>query len=183
MKKFPYRLMLFVLAVDFRVLVHIERLSWRVQKLTGWDCFHLRDAMNILAAVCYFLEIPILWQRGGAMRLFTGLIFAVAAFWIAQVFRGGRPFDEIYRAEPFLNHRKVHPTLALVRVFAGTVGVMCSPLVILSVSASPVCDALLPLALANWLDACNPLPPGAGKIRQWLRSLKQRPLQVAKVPA
>lgn len=55
------------------------------------------------------------------------------------------------------------------RLFAILVAML--PLVF-RVIRGPATLALAPYAVSMYLDACQPLPPCKGKIRDWLRALK-----------
>jgi len=166
-----------LLWLDYQILTRIERLSHSVQRLTGFDCFHQRDAMRIAAAVCYLLEMlgdarntALGWARWPLVAVF--FVLTVAMVWLAI---WGGPLDQIYREEPFLNIAKADPNRAVVRVWMFAMGSVALLYGLTNWSIT----AIIPLAFALALDSCNPLPPGSGKIREWIRGLFRRPLVLA----
>src|SRR5579872_3052295 len=168
MKNLIVRCIFLLLRIDFSVLFRIERISWWIQSLAGWDCFHLRDLMNMLTAALYADEILLTWRTGGVWR-FAIVIYALMVAWFIWRAISGDPFDQVYRECVFLNHRKTVMGMAMARLMTGSIGLLAVPLL------EPACLALLPMAVANWLDACNPMPPGISKIRKWIDSLTHQP--------
>ncbi len=158
---------------DAFLLSHIERLSRKIQLLTGWDCF-------LQARFCYALVVGFqLWAILDLAKLPRWLAIPIALVYTAvaagYLWIAGSRFhlDDWERKQVergFSNWSKADADLQIIRFcFAGVGPAACFAL--------PRNNAavILTLALAMYLRACDPLPPCRGKIRDWLDTAKLVP--------
>lgn len=158
----------FLLRVDSLVIGAVEWASHGLQLLTGYDCFHQRDCLWVVAAACYlwqgvvFLGLPG-WQRFLVVPMVLLVLFYL---WMSSaLLESKRYLDNVYREGNLSNYKKLDEDLSLMR------GLYPLVLALMSVSRGLTFVAGVVIYVALCLDACNPLPPGAGKISQWLKRL------------
>jgi hypothetical protein len=177
--------------VDSAVLNLTERMCRRFQTLTGrtnvWLAFHLTN----LSIVIYFIWAGSLyWLSGDLMtRLFVAFFCGGVFFMLTRtLFRTSIDVaeSEAYRraANGFRNPRRVRD--AQLRIAFLTLSlILCYPLwfayITLHRQFILLTDALIILTtVLLYVLACDPLPPCAGKVREWLRGMA--PAQNADAP-
>ena len=172
--------------IDAAVLNLTEQLCRSFQRWTGrtnvWLAFHLTN----LSIVLYFIWVAVLYLLSGdmALRLFVGLFGGGVFFVLTRtVFRTSIEAAETaaYRraAKGLRNPRRVRD--AQLRIAFLTLSIILSyPLwfayVTLRVRFVLLTEALIILTtVVLYVLACDPLPPCAGKISAWLRSIAAVP--------
>lgn len=164
-----------VAAVDFFVVRNVERVSHRVQWLTGRDCFDQRnDVLWLLAANQWVLLLTSPWTgvHGvflwglDALTLLSGGVWLLMR-WAAAIHDEVDRFQRRFADQGFMNPKKVLLLYVSQRLL--WLGVAIVPIPVPTVRRMAAL-----LVLFHALDACNPLPPGTSAIRQWLRGLRGR---------
>jgi len=170
-----------MLHVDAAILSATERFARRFQVLTGRTNIWLAVQLTNLSIVVYFVwAAAYFWNRDLTIRLFVGGFCAAVLYALTQtVFR--TPIEEYenfaYRraAKGYRNPRRLRDatlriaflTLAIVLVYP-----IFFVYVNLHLRALLVSYLLVVLTTALlYLLACDPLPPCAGKVKEWLRAL------------
>jgi hypothetical protein len=167
--------------LDSAVLTSFERLSRRVQLLTGWTNIRLAFHLTNLSIIVYFVWAGLyLWRSNSALRvvlaLFLGLLLYVMSQTIFKVsvdaqessayrrvangFRNPRRQRDVALRVPFLTLSVLlfYPIYVVYRYLHLHIAVLGYLLVVLT-------------TVVLYLLACDPLPPCAGKVREWLRGL------------
>jgi hypothetical protein len=168
--------------VDSAVLGLTERICRRFQAWTGrtnvWVAFQLTN----LSIVVYFIWVTRLYFMSGdiILRVFVALFCGAVFFVLTRtIFKTSIELfeTEAYRrvATGLRNPRRIRD--AQLRIAFLTLSIMLSyPLwlafVRLHVSFALFTEALVILTtVVLYVLACDPLPPCAGKVREWLRRL------------
>jgi hypothetical protein len=183
-----------VIAVDGAILNATEWLCRRFQVLTGRTNVWLALQLTNLSIVLYFLWAAVyFWNTDLATRIFVGVFCGGVLYALTQtVFKV--PIEEYeanaYRrvARGYRNPRRVRD--AMLRLAFLTLSIVLSyPIIFvyvyLHLGAALLSYFLILLTTALlYLLACDPLPPCAGKVRDWLRTLvPSRPAAVDSTPA
>lgn len=167
--------------IDLALLNLTERLCRRFQLLTGRTNVWLAVQLTNLSIIVYFVSAAVyFWSGDAASRVFLmlfcgGLLYALSQT-IFKVPIEAYETDAYRRVTKGLrNPRRVRD--ALLRISFVTLSlVLCYPvlfvyfnlrqrIVLLSYSLVVLTTVIL------YLLACDPLPPCAGTVRQWLRGL------------
>lgn len=165
--------------LDSLLLNLIEWSCRRFQVLTGRTNVWLALQLTNLSVIVYFVWAALyFWTRGLTTRLFIALSCAGVLYVLTQtVFRV--PIEayenEAYRrvAKGFRNPRRVRD--ALLRIsFLTLTCLLCYPIVLvyvhLRLTVVLLTYSLIVLTTAVlYLLACDPFPPSAGKLREWLQ--------------
>jgi hypothetical protein len=168
--------------VDTAILDATEWLCRRFQRLTGRTNVWLALQLTNLSIVVYFVWAGLyLWTGGDTVsRVAVGAIGAVVLYALTQtLFRDSVETHELnaYRrvANGFRNPRRVRD--ALLRIMFVTLSLMlCGPILLVS---STIRFQILLLSywlillttIVLYLLACDPLPPCAGRVQEWLRGI------------
>jgi hypothetical protein len=165
--------------IDSVILNLTERFCRRFQLLTGRTNVWLAVQLTNLSIVVYFIWAGVYsWSSDGASRLLVGLFCGGLLYVLTQtIFKV--PIEayenEAYRrvAKGFRNPRRVRD--ALLRISFLTLSfVLCYPILFVYVNLRvhvvllTYCLIIL-TTVVLYLLACDPLPPCAGKLREWLR--------------
>src|SRR5712692_2497102 len=165
--------------IDSVILNLTERFCRKFQLLTGRTNVWLAVQLTNLSIVVYFVWAGVYsWSSDVAPRLLLGLFCSGLLYVLTQtVFKV--PIEayenDAYRrvAKGFRNPRRVRD--ALLRISFLTLSlVLCYPILFvyvnLRVPAVLLTYSLIVLTtVVLYLLACDPLPPCAGKLRDWLR--------------
>jgi len=168
--------------VDSAVLDLIERMCRRFQMWTGRTNVWLAFQLTNLSIVVYFIWVAGLYWLSGdsSLRAFVVLFCGGVFFVLTQtVFKVSIEFSEseAYRrvAKGLRNPRRVRD--AQLRIAFLTLSIVLSyPLwfayTLLHLRIVLLTEALIILTtVVLYVLACDPLPPCAGKVRDWLRGL------------
>jgi len=158
-----------VIYLDFRMLMLVERLSHRVQWWTGYDCFHLRNGLFRFMAACFTVQMWLDFH--GPMLPWLAFVWAPVAGNFLVLSFARRASDDMLREGKVLNILKVDLFSCLSRPL---LAVLLLPIAFMR--WAPCNAGLIAMVISWYLSACNPLPPGQGKIGKWVRSLVARPL-------
>jgi hypothetical protein len=168
--------------VDSAVLDVIERLCRSFQAWTGrtnvWLAFHLTN----LSIVLYFIWAAALYFVSGdlILRLFVGLCGGgVFVALTRTIFKTSLELSEAeaYRrvARGLRNPRRIRD--AQLRIAFLTLSIVLAyPLWLAYLAVRlrflPLTDALIILTtILLYVLACDPLPPGEGRVKEWLRGM------------
>ena len=169
--------------IDSVILNLTERFCRRFQLLTGRTNVWLAVQLTNLSIVVYFIWAGVYWSSDGVSRLLVGL-FCSGLFYVLTQTLFKVPIEayenDAYRrvAKGFRNPRRVRD--ALLRISFLTLSfltlsfVLCYPILSDYVNL-PVHVVLLTYCLiilttvVLYLLACDPLPPCAGRLTEWLR--------------
>lgn len=162
---------------DSWLLAKVEKLSHFIQRQTGWNCL-------TQARICLGSSVPIILLCSSVLLLSGHYIMGPLTFAcllnmvvvvipsLQHIEKGLSPGTQ--------NAWKIHPIHVFLRsvvravlsvfIFLGCVAfpylIRDNRIIFLAVAA-----ALIAWAAAIYLSACTPLPPGNGRIRDWIRSL------------
>jgi hypothetical protein len=166
--------------VDSTILNLTERICRRFQKWTGRTNVWLAFQLTNLSIVIYFIWVAGLYWLSGdlALRVFVALFCGGVFFVLTRtIFRTSIEVleTEAYRrvAKGLRNPRRMRD--AQLRIAFLTVSIMLSyPLwfayITLRLRFALLTEALIILTtVVLYVLACDPLPPCAGKVREWLR--------------
>jgi hypothetical protein len=172
--------------IDSFVLNLTERSCRRFQVLTGRTNVWLAVQLTNLSIIVYFVwAVVYLWSSDAAQRILVGLFCAGLLYVLTQtIFKV--PIEayenDAYRrvAKGFRNPRRVRDALLRISFLTLSFG-LCYPILLVYINLRAHV-ALLSYALivlttvVLYLLACDPLPPCAGKLSEWLRgSVPARP--------
>jgi hypothetical protein len=175
--------------IDSAILNLTERFCRRFQLLTGRTNVWLAVQLTNLSIVVYFIWAFVYsWSSDDASRLLVGLFCGGLLYVLTQtIFKV--PIEayenDAYRrvAKGFRNPRRVRD--ALLRISFLTLSfVLCYPILFVYVNQH-VHAVLLTYCLiilttvVLYLLACDPLPPCAGKLREWIRRTSSETHQVS----
>jgi hypothetical protein len=170
-----------MLYLDLAILNLTEWACRRFQRLTGRTNVWLAVQLTNLSIIVYFVwAVAAFWNGGIGTRIFVGLFCSVVLYALTQtVFKvpiemlEGNAYRRV--AKGLRNPRRVRD--ALLRVSFLTLSLLlCFPVlfvyVSLHISVLLLSYSLIALTTGVlYLLACDPLPPCAGKIREWLGRL------------
>ena len=168
--------------IDSAVLDLTERLCRRFQAWTGHTNVWLAFQLTNLSIVIYFIWIGFLYLLSGdlALRVFVALFCSGVFFVLTRtIFKVSIEVSEIeaYRrvAKGLRNPRRIRD--AQLRIAFLTLSVVLSyPLwfayITLQLRFILLTEALIILTtVVLYVLACDPLPPCAGRVREWLRAI------------
>jgi len=177
--------------LDAAVLNLTERICQRIQLWTGRTNVWLAFQLTNLSIVIYFIWIAWLYVLSGvlALRVFVALFCGGVFFVLTRtIFRVSVEFSEAaaYRrvAKGLRNPRRLRDSQLRIAFLTLTV-LLSYPLwfayVTLRLRFVLLTEGLILLTtVVLYVLACDPLPPCAGKVRDWVRSLV--PSLAVKVP-
>ncbi|MBI1957310.1 MAG: hypothetical protein HYS44_02535 [Candidatus Niyogibacteria bacterium] len=155
-----------LLAADNWLILQFERFSHWFQRLTGKTNFFLTAALSLVISVVYFFlafftQLPIYFI--GSAFFF---IYSIFAQWSEK-----QGLDRVSRG--FANPKKTLLPIKFIRI---GIPVIYVPLIFSNLEFGVVnwmSNGILFLVWAIlYLFACDPLPPGTSKLREWANSLK-----------
>jgi len=165
--------------IDSMVLNLTERACRRFQRLTGRTNVWLAVQLTNLSIIVYFVWAAVYsWSSGVPSRIFVGLFCGGLLYVLTQtIFKVPVEVyeNDAYRrvAKGFRNPRRVRDALLRISFLTLSV-VLCYPvlLVYVNLHLHVVLLSYLLVVLTTgvlYLLACDPLPPCAGKVKEWLR--------------
>jgi len=165
--------------IDSMVLNLTERSCRRFQRLTGRTNVWLAVQLTNLSIIVYFVWAAVYsWSSGVPSRIFVGLFCGALLYVLTQtIFKVPVEVYEsdAYRrvAKGFRNPRRVRDALLRISFLTLSV-VLCYPVLFVYVNLHlhVVLLSYLLVVLTTgvlYLLACDPLPPCAGKVKEWLR--------------
>ena len=165
--------------IDSTVLNLTERSCRRFQRLTGRTNVWLAVQLTNLSIIVYFVWAAVYsWSSGVPSRIFVGLFCGGLLYVLTQtIFKVPVEVyeNDAYRrvAKGFRNPRRVRDALLRISFLTLSV-VLCYPvlLVYVNLHLHVVLLSYLLVVLTTgvlYLLACDPLPPCAGKVKEWLR--------------
>ena len=169
----------FITWIDSAILDLTERACRRFQVLTGRTNVWLAVQLTNLSIVVYFVWMAVyFWGNGLALRVFIALFCGGVLYALTQtIFKVPvEAYEEdVYRrlTKGFRNPRRVRDAQLRISFLTLSV-VLSSPIVFVSINLR-IHILLLSYSLivlttvVLYLLACDPLPPCAGRIREWLR--------------
>src|SRR5688572_20092760 len=172
-----------MLYIDAALLNAIEWLCRRFQVLTGRTNVWLAVQLTNLSIVVYFVWAALVfWTRDTGLRIFLGIFCGGLLYVLTQtIFKVSIESYEnnAYRrvANGLRNPRRVRD--ALLRVSFLTLSMLLFyPILVLAltfrVHIATISYGLVVLTtVVLYLLACDPLPPCAGKVREWLRGVRR----------
>ena len=180
--------------IDTVILNLIERVCRRFQRLTGRTNVWLAVQLTNISIIVYFVWAGVFsWSSSAlAPRLFVALFCGGLLYVLTQtIFREPIEAYEVaaYRrvARGFRNPRRVRDVL--LRISFLTLSLfLCYPILFVYINLrvhlvllSYVLILLTTVVL--YLLACDPLPPCAGRVREWLRRPAPSRLTATETPA
>ena len=170
--------------LDSAVLTSVERLCRSVQLLTGWTNVRLAFHLTNLSIILYFVWAGLyFWRSDSALRVVLALFFGLLLYVLSQTifkvsvdaqessayrrvangFRNPRRQRDVPLRVPFLTLSVLllYPIYVVYRYLHLHIAVLGYLLIVLT-------------TVVLYLLACDPLPPCAGKVREWLRSVTYR---------
>ena len=169
-----------MISVDWAVLNFTERLCHRFQRWTGRTNVWLAFQLTNLSIVLYFIWVADLYLLAGnrALRAFVALFAGVVFFALTRtVFRTSIEVSEIeaYRrvARGLRNPRRIRDAQLRTGFLTLTI-VLSAPLwlayITLQLRFVLLIQVLVVLTtVVLYVLGCDPLPPCAGRVREWLR--------------
>jgi hypothetical protein len=167
--------------MDAAVLNLVERICHRIQIWTGKTNVWLAFQLTNLSIVIYFVWVAILYWVSGSvvLRVFVtvfcgGVLFVLTRTIFASSIDAAESAAYRRTARGLRNPRRVRD--AQLRVaFLSLAIVLAYPLwlvyVMLHLGFALLTEALIVLTtIVLYLLACDPLPPSAGKLWNWLRA-------------
>ncbi len=165
--------------IDSMVLNLTERSCRRFQRLTGRTNVWLAVQLTNLSIIVYFVWAAVYsWSSGVPSRIFVGLFCGALLYVLTQtIFKVPVEVyeNDAYRrvAKGFRNPRRVRDALLRISFLTLSV-VLCYPVlfVYINLHLHVVLLSYLLVVLTTgvlYLLACDPLPPCAGKVKEWLR--------------
>ncbi len=165
--------------IDSMVLNLTERSCRRFQRLTGRTNVWLAVQLTNLSIIVYFVWAAVYsWSSGVPSRIFVGLFCGGLLYVLTQtIFKVPVEVyeNDAYRrvAKGFRNPRRVRDALLRISFLTLSV-VLCYPVLFVYVNLHlhVVLLSYLLVVLTTgvlYLLACDPLPPCAGKVKEWLR--------------
>src|SRR5437867_47082 len=165
--------------IDSMVLNLTERSCRRFQRLTGRTNVWLAVQLTNLSIIVYFVWAAVYsWSSGVPSRILVGLFCGGLLYVLTQtIFKVPVEVyeNDAYRrvAKGFRNPRRVRDALLRISFLTLSV-VLCYPvlLVYVNLHLHVVLLSYLLVVLTTgvlYLLACDPLPPCAGKVKEWLR--------------
>ncbi len=165
--------------IDSMVLNLTERACRRFQRLTGRTNVWLAVQLTNLSIIVYFVWAAVYsWSSGVPSRIFVGLFCGGLLYVLTQtIFKVPVEVyeNDAYRrvAKGFRNPRRVRDALLRISFLTLSV-VLCYPVLFVYVNLHlhVVLLSYLLVVLTTgvlYLLACDPLPPCAGKVKEWLR--------------
>ncbi len=165
--------------IDSMVLNLTERACRRFQRLTGRTNVWLAVQLTNLSIIVYFVWAAVYsWSSGVPSRIFVGLFCGGLLYVLTQtIFKVPVEVyeNDAYRrvAKGFRNPRRVRDALLRISFLTLSV-VLCYPILFVYVNLHlhVVLLSYLLVVLTTgvlYLLACDPLPPCAGKVKEWLR--------------
>ena len=165
--------------IDSMVLNLTERSCRQFQRLTGRTNVWLAVQLTNLSIIVYFVWAAVYsWSSGVPSRIFVGLFCGALLYVLTQtIFKVPVEVyeNDAYRrvAKGFRNPRRVRDALLRISFLTLSV-VLCYPVLFVYVNLHlhVVLLSYLLVVLTTgvlYLLACDPLPPCAGKVKEWLR--------------
>ena len=171
----------FITWIDSAILDLTEQACRRFQLLTGRTNVWLAVQLTNLSIVVYFVWMAVyFWGNGAALRIFIALFCGAVLYALTQtIFKVPvEAYEEdVYRrlTKGFRNPRRVRD--AQLRISFLTLSVVLSYPIVFAYITLRIHALLLSYSLivlttvVLYLLACDPLPPCAGTVKQWLRGL------------
>lgn len=167
--------------LDMAILSRSERFAHAVQRQTGWNNLVLRNAAMAFAGGCILCRVLLQAWTTGRFRGSWAIDYLLIA-WIAMyvLFSEHDEQQAQFRAQRGLcNPRKISPAHLLIRwlwLYLTAFGVA----LVASMPHDPELWLNLGMSLGFWLatvfEACDPLPPCRGKMREWLEAVRLKPV-------
>jgi len=165
--------------IDSMVLNLTERSCRQFQRLTGRTNVWLAAQLTNLSIIVYFVWAAVYsWSSGVPSRIFVGLFCGALLYVLTQtIFKVPVEVyeNDAYRrvAKGYRNPRRVRDALLRISFLTLSV-VLCYPVLFVYVNLHlhVVLLSYLLVVLTTgvlYLLACDPLPPCAGKVKEWLR--------------
>ena len=165
--------------IDSMVLNLTERSCRQFQRLTGRTNVWLAAQLTNLSIIVYFVWAAVYsWSSGVPSRIFVGLFCGALLYVLTQtIFKVPVEVyeNDAYRrvAKGYRNPRRVRDALLRISFLTLSV-VLCYPILFVYVNLHlhVVLLSYLLVVLTTgvlYLLACDPLPPCAGKVKEWLR--------------
>ena len=165
--------------IDSMVLNLTERSCRQFQRLTGRTNVWLAVQLTNLSIIVYFVWAAVYsWSSGVPSRIFVGLFCGALLYVLTQtIFKVPVEVyeNDAYRrvAKGYRNPRRVRDALLRISFLTLSV-VLCYPVLFVYVNLHlhVVLLSYLLVVLTTgvlYLLACDPLPPCAGKVKEWLR--------------
>ena len=165
--------------IDSMVLNLTERSCRRFQRLTGRTNVWLAVQLTNLSIIVYFVWAAVYsWSSGVPARILVGLFCGGLLYVLTQtIFKVPVEVyeNDAYRrvAKGYRNPRRVRDALLRISFLTLSV-VLCYPVLFVYVNLHlhVVLLSYLLVVLTTgvlYLLACDPLPPCAGKVKEWLR--------------
>ena len=165
--------------IDSMVLNLTERSCRQFQRLTGRTNVWLAVQLTNLSIIVYFVWAAMFsWSSGVPSRIFVGLFCGGLLYVLTQtIFKVPVEVyeNDAYRrvAKGYRNPRRVRDALLRISFLTLSV-VLCYPVLFVYVNLHlhVVLLSYLLVVLTTgvlYLLACDPLPPCAGKVKEWLR--------------
>ena len=167
--------------IDSAILTSFERFCRKVQLLTGWTNVRLAFHLTNLSIIVYFVWAGLyLWRSDSRLRVVLAVFFGLLLYVLSQtIFKVSVEAQEssAYRrvANGFRNPRRQRdvplrvPFLTLSVLLFYPVRIVYLYLHLHIAVLGYFLVVLTTVVL--YLLACDPLPPCAGKVREWLRGL------------
>jgi hypothetical protein len=167
--------------IDSAILTSFERFCRKMQLLTGWTNVRLAFHLTNLSIIVYFVWAGLyLWRSDSGLRVVLAVFFGLLLYVLSQtIFKVSVEAQEssAYRrvANGFRNPRRQRdvplrvPFLTLSVLLIYPVRIVHLYLHLHIAVLGYFLVVLTTVVL--YLLACDPLPPCAGKVREWLRGL------------
>jgi hypothetical protein len=167
--------------IDLAILTSFERFCRKVQLLTGWTNVRLAFHLTNLSIIVYFVWAGLyLWRSDSGLRVVLAVFFGLLLYVLSQtIFKVSVEAQETsaYRrvANGFRNPRRQRdvplrvPFLTLSVLLFYPVRIVYLYLHLHIAVLGYFLVVLTTVVL--YLLACDPLPPCAGKVKEWLRGL------------
>jgi len=162
----------------------LERFSHRVQRLTGYTCYHLAAACAIVFAVAIVVEHALCHHHDDFEDLLIDSLYLVYssayAFWLYE-----RDIDKAASRANGGVANEWKRTLCGTRTFMISVTLLVDVgtiILAITVGSGAMRDGagwVYPVnltAMVCWFyfRSCDPLPPCQGKVREWLKMMQER---------
>jgi len=168
-----------MLYIDLAILNLTERSCQRFQRLTGRTNVWLAIQLTNLSIIVYFIWAAVyFWSTDTPRRILIGLFCSALLYGLTQtIFKEPIETYELnaYRrvTKGLRNPRRIRDALLRISFLTLSI-VLCYPilLVYINLRAAIVLLSYSLIVLTTivlYLLACDPLPPGAAKLSEWIR--------------
>jgi len=152
-----------------------------VQRQTGWNNLVLRNAAMVFAGACILCRVLPQARTTGRFHGLWALDFLLIAWIALYVLSSDHDEQQAeFRARRGLcNPAKISPVWTVIRL--GWMCIVCANGFLLAGLPGDAAvwmffGQALGFWLANVFEACDPLPPCRGKVREWLEAVKMKPV-------